>query len=372
MTTNALSIVASTYAIPHSNYSYDPDSRFMFHYTGYYGEQWGATWLGRGVDASEYADWDGDHKPDVAVGRLMGFTVSDASALVARSLFYDSLKPPASAAIATNNRPDWSGLTAKALGLQSLVTNAGFSWESIKPMPSSYTKFGAGYYQDEHFASAHWMNRALLFHVSHGRGYWIGPWAYEIPKLTSTLLLSVGHNSLDSIFESADANESTGLHAIRKGAIGVMGTVWVGRPANPTYFDAMTYLLTSDHPVGEAFRLSYQWVPTIPMAGLDITHDATYVGDPTLHIRQPNPLSFIADHDGNGHHDLLDLTANPGSTTTLPCTDESLCTANDRCMEGVCLSDGPVSCDDGNPCTNDSCHPTDGCINTITTPCESG
>ncbi|MFH1532293.1 MAG: hypothetical protein ABIK09_16325 [Pseudomonadota bacterium] len=38
-----------------------------------------------------------------------------------------------------------------------------------------------------------------------------------------------------------------------------------------------------------------------------------------------------------------------------PCEDGDPCTSNDTCSEGVCLSGGPTDCDDGNPCTNDVC-----------------
>ncbi len=41
--------------------------------------------------------------------------------------------------------------------------------------------------------------------------------------------------------------------------------------------------------------------------------------------------------------------------------DSSVCTANDHCAAGICSSGGPVSCDDSNACTNDSCDPITGC-----------
>ncbi len=41
--------------------------------------------------------------------------------------------------------------------------------------------------------------------------------------------------------------------------------------------------------------------------------------------------------------------------------DDSVCTQDDGCFGGVCTAGQAVSCDDGNPCTVDSCHPTKGC-----------
>jgi hypothetical protein len=44
-----------------------------------------------------------------------------------------------------------------------------------------------------------------------------------------------------------------------------------------------------------------------------------------------------------------------------PCDDHNLCTSDDRCLDGQCTAGPPASCDDGNPCTVDSCNPAEGC-----------
>jgi len=47
-----------------------------------------------------------------------------------------------------------------------------------------------------------------------------------------------------------------------------------------------------------------------------------------------------------------------------PCDDTNFCTIADRCKVGACLAGDPKSCDDKNPCTNDSCDPKTGaCTN---------
>ncbi len=62
-----------------------------------------------------------------------------------------------------------------------------------------------------------------------------------------------------------------------------------------------------------------------------------------------------------------------GKCTSLPsadgssCTDGDACTAKDGCKEGKCLGvlkgqGGEPSCDDGNPCTDDGCQPSSGCV----------
>jgi len=52
---------------------------------------------------------------------------------------------------------------------------------------------------------------------------------------------------------------------------------------------------------------------------------------------------------------------------TDPCDDENLCTVADTCNDGICAGTdtSDVECDDGNPCTDDSCSPSEGCSHTI-------
>ena len=58
-------------------------------------------------------------------------------------------------------------------------------------------------------------------------------------------------------------------------------------------------------------------------------------------------------------HDAIS-NAPPGS----PCNDSDACTAGEKCQGGSCLGGAPVSCDDENPCTDDACDTTLGCLNT--------
>ena len=50
------------------------------------------------------------------------------------------------------------------------------------------------------------------------------------------------------------------------------------------------------------------------------------------------------------------------TNNTLPCSDGNACTAGDKCANGKCAAGAVVSCNDDNPCTNDACDPTTGCI----------
>lgn len=52
----------------------------------------------------------------------------------------------------------------------------------------------------------------------------------------------------------------------------------------------------------------------------------------------------------------------PPAPNGLAC-DDTACTANSQCGAGVCVG-AAVDCDDQNPCTDDSCDPTAGCVHT--------
>ncbi len=65
------------------------------------------------------------------------------------------------------------------------------------------------------------------------------------------------------------------------------------------------------------------------------------------------------------------------SANTDPCDDGNACTVGDVCKNGACKSgaaiDPKVTCDDSNPCTDDSCDTIKGCVHANnTTACDDG
>jgi subtilisin family serine protease len=59
-------------------------------------------------------------------------------------------------------------------------------------------------------------------------------------------------------------------------------------------------------------------------------------------------------------------------TCELGCDDGSLCTVDDTCTDGVCVG-APKDCNDGNPCTQDGCIASVGCVYVlISGPCNDG
>ncbi len=56
-----------------------------------------------------------------------------------------------------------------------------------------------------------------------------------------------------------------------------------------------------------------------------------------------------------------------------PCTDNNACTVNDTCAESSCIPGDVLPCDDGNVCTDDSCVPATGCQYAANVaPCDDG
>src|SRR5213592_1686886 len=45
-----------------------------------------------------------------------------------------------------------------------------------------------------------------------------------------------------------------------------------------------------------------------------------------------------------------------------PCSDGDACTVGDSCAGGACTAGFPLSCDDGDLCTDDTCEPFGGCV----------
>lgn len=56
-----------------------------------------------------------------------------------------------------------------------------------------------------------------------------------------------------------------------------------------------------------------------------------------------------------------------------PCDDGDVCTLGDHCHLGNCISSGELSCEDKNPCTDDSCNTETGCAFVANAqPCDDG
>lgn len=73
--------------------------------------------------------------------------------------------------------------------------------------------------------------------------------------------------------------------------------------------------------------------------------------------------------------DSCDLATGCGhSDSNQPCDDGNKCTVGDLCNASACVPGGPLKCDDGNPCTQDACDGTSGlcAFKNLDTPCDDG
>jgi hypothetical protein len=62
----------------------------------------------------------------------------------------------------------------------------------------------------------------------------------------------------------------------------------------------------------------------------------------------------------------------PAKPDTTPCDDGSFCTLNEACRGGICRDGTPRNCDDGDPCTTDTCDVAgQTCVHTPVNPCST-
>ena len=74
----------------------------------------------------------------------------------------------------------------------------------------------------------------------------------------------------------------------------------------------------------------------------------------------PPPSGMVTETGESGTTDVgAGITPSPSDGAA--CNDGSVCTVNDRLVNGVCTGT-PINCDDGNPRTGDSCESRVGCI----------
>ncbi len=101
-----------------------------------------------------------------------------------------------------------------------------------------------------------------------------------------------------------------------------------------------------------------------PCTTLDTCQAGACVGGPWLVCNDENPCTDDACTPASG------CTFVPNSA---PCDDGNACTANDQCGSGSCLAGALLDCDDNNLCTDDLCAPDSGCVHTFNSaPCSDG
>jgi len=164
----------------------------------------------------------------------------------------------------------------------------------------------------------------------------------------------------------------------------IPGATWIWTEAqvsNPTQTSMAMFVRTFDMPSNATILGATLWVAA------DNTLSCAINGKPIIQSSQPNNASAaVALQAGNhvtlGANEVRCIVQNTGvagaTGTTNPagllyrldvnfslpsklCNDANACTSIDVCLAGQCVGLAGLKCDDGNPCTSDSCDPLVGC-----------
>ena len=206
-----------------------------------------------------------DRKPDLAFGRIMGFTTSDVSSYVSRAVFYHDLN--------FNNKLFFA--SSRALGdifeaefinsVEPIFSDAGY--EVTKDLQEAERYDGTG-------TANLWENNDLVYYFDHAQENHVGIYSNEIPYLNSTFIdtMACATCFISSHFYADRAfSDSFCLNAFRKGAIAYLGSTTLTK-GYETHRYALQEAYYNNLPIGLAF------VKHTKMA------EDTLIGDPTLVI----------------------------------------------------------------------------------------
>ena len=219
-----LTIVGSKKAVPFSE----------FHYSSI-----GYDFM-KTLDAMKYADIYGDDAiPDMAVGRISGISISDASTLVNRSVFSNE--------IGKNNN-----VRLMASSFTDMIENANAYAEKFR---------GVGYNATSHtneescynFNPNEWNNNDIIWYMDHGAENWAGIISRDIPYLSSSIVLN---NSCGTC--SSENSDSFCTTATRKGAVMHMGNSSIAWSGSIAETDVANKIFAENKTIGTAFTRAYR------------------------------------------------------------------------------------------------------------------
>jgi cysteine-rich repeat protein len=221
----------------------------------------------RALDQNEYANFDySDYYPEMYAGRIYGISVSDASSLYARSMFYDDLTHPL-------------GVMFTASSFQYMVNDA-IEWTAEFKEAGYDALSDTAYPGGKHFSPTTWDNKQFVSYMDHGSATYSGIYYSEIPDLENAFVFSDSCSTCSTF----DAN-SFCSRSVRQGAVMYTGATSIGWTGSQIYMNTMNGIYYSDRTVGRAFneRYSttsiYRWMITL-------------LGDPTLN---PNTQYLLND-----------------------------------------------------------------------------
>jgi len=231
----------------------------------------------RSLDQTEYADFDGDRKPEKATGRVHGVTISDTSSYVARSLFYDDITDKSNMKFMATGRPSepwYYYVVGQALDWSSAFTSVGYN--ALADVHDSRTYS---------FNPFHWADQHMISYADHGSSSWAGISSSQMPLLENSIVFNDACSTCSTYSSSSFCNV-----AIRQGAMAHMGAVTIGWTGNKIYMRTMNGLYYDELTVGEAFMNAYDYYSAGSWEE-KYRYMTMLSGDPTFRVNPPNLLS---------------------------------------------------------------------------------
>ncbi len=207
----------------------------------------------KSIDGDEYAElmYDFDlYLKDLSVGRIKGFSNSDVSAMVARTLFFPEIMKADEMAVMTNavsdkNKegfsPVYYGKRKQVEEISNILKRSG-----IDVLLDSQDSFFAD------FSPQNWKNKKIIWFADHGNKDNMGIEFWEVPWLNGSLVFAHACSTCASEESSSFCN-----NIFRRGAVLYIGSVGISFTVNPVVINSLEKFLGEDISIGKAFSSSY-------------------------------------------------------------------------------------------------------------------
>ncbi|MEI6378120.1 MAG: hypothetical protein WCO55_00535 [Candidatus Falkowbacteria bacterium] len=232
------------------------------------------------ADKYIFANTEGNYQPELAYGRIAGFTISDASAYVNLAVFYNKIAARNTFALFSsraNGDSVGNNFVNKAC---TALKSSGYSAKACFALSLDQygDKYNGGNFDQKMIAEANlWQNNDLNYFHDHGNENFAGIMSEYLPPLANSF---VGTMACSTAEASINVNQASNfaLMALRQGAIGYIGSV------DETYehdtdkqFISTAYYSNKTLQAGKIFVNYTRWLPD------------TYLGDPTIAIVGDQP-----------------------------------------------------------------------------------
>ncbi len=227
------------------------------------------------LDPYEYAKLEiKSYSPLIPIGRIKGFTTSDVSSIIMRSLFYKE--------VLKNDNKVSVMATADPKDQHIYVTDRDLTKEFADSLKTSgfNVKQAIKNTRTYEFPPVLWENKQIILYSDHGSPSWAGIYYDEIPALDSSIVALIACSTCEN-----EAPSSFCLNTIRKGAVSVIGTVGIAFAGIYTPFGAIQDMLNDGISMGHSFKKNYKSDKEALMYEL--------LGDPTFRLTKTVPISKI-------------------------------------------------------------------------------